>query len=206
MFMIDSGKLIDGSDCIIMESTERMDIRRRTIYSGDIVKMIDPGNNYFNENYSGIGFIVFDRDKSQFIWRGADYVGFPIYNMSGKAFEILGNVFEDKDFLFQHRRTDAGFNVNGLNMLSRAFNEDTDFLRGFFEQNQNVYQRQVLVEKFISKEKTKLKDENERHIRIVKAEEQRRIFRSMAEIKRKERYMKIYEKIKQEINEGKACA
>ncbi|MDP2692814.1 MAG: YopX family protein [bacterium] len=199
--MLENSTLVDSSDCIVMKPTERFDIHNRMIYSGDIVRIIDPGNSYLLENYSGIGFIIFDTNKGQFVWHGMDYGGFPQYNMSGKAFEILGNVFEDKRFLYEHKKSDGIF----FSLYKLTNKNGQEFMQKFFENNPNMCKREILIEKVISEESIKIKEEEKKHWRLIEADELKRTFRSKAEAKRKERYMKIYEQIKEELNEGKAC-
>lgn len=206
MLMIEGGRLVDSSDCIIMQPSGIVDINKDMIYAGDIVRLLDPGNLLLNGDCSGLGYIVFDARKAQFVWCGFQYYGFPVYSMSGKSFEIIGNVFtSDKRLLYGSK--ERPFDTNTLKSL--ATKEHYNFIDKFFTKNPEACERRVLIEKSISKSKAMAKHDIvynlEQKKRMAKFEESRRMLKSIAEAKRKERYMKIYEQVKEELNGGKVC-
>lgn len=80
----------------LMQFTGLLDKNGKEIYEGDIVKAMAEERHF---EQSCIGKIVYSNDVAYQVVRGGDYSGLSLAWGGWKSFEIIGNIYENKELL-----------------------------------------------------------------------------------------------------------
>ena len=182
---------VKSSDIILMEGSDKKDIKGREIFEGDIVQIIKPidifrAHGYEKEAFNSFGYVYYDSNKKIFMWAGFTHGSWPQFALSGKDYLIVGNVFHDTEIFLDKEK----FNITGMgNKLGSIY---CDWLK-----NRKFSIRYVLFEK---NQYLKLKDKE--YKLYLEKRKMRDSFRNEANKKREERYKKIYYDMKEKLESG----
>ena len=179
---------VKSSDIILMEGTDKKDIKEREIFEGDIVQIIKPidifrTHEYEKEAFNGFGYVYYDNEKKIFMWAGFTCGCFPQFTLSGKDFLIVGNVFHDTEIFLDKEK----FSIAGMgNKLGSLFH---DWLK-----NRKFSTRYVLFEK-----NQYLKLKNKDYKIYLEKRKLRDSLKNEANKKKEERYKRIYYDMKEKL-------
>ena len=94
-FLLNDGKFhdINKTDYILMQYTGVVDKNGKEIYEGDIVKIMQKTETFFDK-------VIYDNHLCSFRFEGlSDYCDFCDWLREGAEFEVVGNIYENPELI-----------------------------------------------------------------------------------------------------------